>query len=141
VFYKDCHTSDPVNAAGVNAATTTDEASVALANTLDSNRVVGFAQNFDDNAPDTPPTITGVTAFINDASLGVHTYDVGDTTSVAGTVTISNSATRRYTSTAAISLKASPNLVMSTHFQLKRLLALEANDEGRFNEVDVRNWW
>ena len=104
VFYKDANTSDPVRAAGTNAAATTGEAAVGLASTETTDAVVGFVENFYDGG--TQPTITGVTAFINNTVVNLNSYDVGDTTGVSGTVTISNSS-RDYTSTAAISLKES----------------------------------
>ena len=105
VYYQDGNTSDPVRASGTNAATVTNEAAVGLANTETTDRVVGFVQNFQDGN-DPAPVITGVTAFINNTTLNLHEYDVGDTTGVSGTVTVSNSD-RYYTATAAISLKES----------------------------------
>jgi len=141
VFIKDANTGDFVRAAGTNAATEATEASVGLANTEATDLVLGFVQNF----TGTNPTITGVTAFINDAALNSEIYDVGDTTGVSGTVTVSNS-TRDYTNTAAISLKASTTqpganapTKRSHGFKLQQMA--DAEDDGKFNELDVRNWW
>lgn len=102
VYYQDANTGDPYRAVGTNAATVATNPTVALASTAASDRVVGFAESF----TGTNPTITGVTAFINNTAVNSHVYDVGDATGLTGSVTIGNS-TPDFSSAAGISLKES----------------------------------
>lgn len=102
VFYRDGNASDPFRAAAVDANIQNFNALASLAGTLTTDRVVGFTQSY----TGTNPTITGVTAFINDATVNSHVYDVGDATGLSGTVNVGNS-TPSYSCSAAISLKQS----------------------------------
>lgn len=104
VFYKDCNTSDPVRAASVNAAVDVNAADTSVGSTASTDLVVGFYQVFDGAGT---AAISGVTAFINNATLNSHLYDVGDASGLTGTVTIGNIGTDYYSAAAAISLKES----------------------------------
>jgi hypothetical protein len=102
VYYTGANISDPVRASAVDARLTTGVPAATIGSTATSDRVVGFAESF----TGTNPTITGVTALINDVTVNSHVYDVGDDTGLSGSVTVGNS-TPAFSTAAAISLKAS----------------------------------
>lgn len=105
VYYQDANTSDPYRAVAVDAQTGTTQPAATVNSTASDDRVVGFTENSNPSTNPTP-TITGVTAFVNDATINTHVCDVGDATGLTGSVTVSNS-TPDYAAAAAISLKAS----------------------------------
>src|SRR3990167_2238874 len=109
IWYKAGNISDPVRAAGTDAATGSTAPSVGLADTATTDTVVGHAQRLSGNS-----VITGVTVFIDNSTLNSEGSDVGDTTGVSGLVTVGNS-NPNYSTVAAISLKESA--AFTTFFQ------------------------
>lgn len=103
VYYKDGNTSDPYRAVATDAQTFSNPPSATVANTAATDLVVGFTSTY---AGAGNPVITGVTAFIDNATLNSHIHDVGDATGLTGNVTVSNS-NPDYSVAAAISLKES----------------------------------
>lgn len=105
VYYQDANTSDPYRAVAVDAQTGTTQPAATINSTASDDRVVGFTENSNPSTNPTP-TITGVTAVINNTTINTHVYDVGDATGLTGNVTVGNS-TPDHSAAAAISLKAS----------------------------------
>lgn len=97
VWIKGHNTSTPVRAAGVDAATVSNNVAVTISSET-TDLLLAFAEDFSD----TNPALDG-TVFINNAVVNSHSYDVSEVTPSAGSTTV-NMTSERYSAMAAISL-------------------------------------
>ena len=143
VYVKDVDIADLVRAAATDAQISTDNCSVNVASEA-TDLLLAFAQDFNEGTPDDDPALDG-TVFINDALLNLHSYDVSEVTPGAGSTTV-NMTGEAFSAMAAVTLKAATGASPGGNvpgrmrgFKLGQMA--DAEDEGRFNELDVRNWW